>query len=145
MRVIHKCTSVRHSLKAERIGCDAVSAYWGRVFGLPGFTIPASYAADVDPLISFPGGNSAIARYFVKKLIPNAIAGDTFPQVLFGNVAFDELDRQSNPVRIRLRSTAIRVEHTGTDGVAITYSRDGELHRLRARSVVMAWRARVTG
>src|SRR3984893_4156061 len=26
IKVIHKCTSVRHSLKAERIGCDAVSA-----------------------------------------------------------------------------------------------------------------------
>ena len=25
IKVIHKCTSVRHSLKAERIGCDAVS------------------------------------------------------------------------------------------------------------------------
>ena len=25
VKVIHKCTSVRHSLKAEKIGCDAVS------------------------------------------------------------------------------------------------------------------------
>src|SRR5690242_10430684 len=25
IKIIHKCTSVRHSLKAERIGCDAVS------------------------------------------------------------------------------------------------------------------------
>jgi len=25
IKVIHKCTSVRHSLKAEQIGCDAVS------------------------------------------------------------------------------------------------------------------------
>ena len=25
VKVIHKCTSVRHSLKAEAIGCDAVS------------------------------------------------------------------------------------------------------------------------
>jgi len=118
------------------LGCDSVSAYWGRVFALPGFTKPASYSAD--PLISFPGGNTAIARYFVKKLIPNAITGDTFPQILFGNVAFDELDRESNSVRIRLRSTAVRVENAGTDGVAVTYSRDGKLYRLRAKSVVMA-------
>ncbi len=120
------------------LGCDSVSAYWGRVFALPGFTKPASYAADSDPLISFPGGNTAIARYFVKKLVPNAITGDTFSQTLFGNVAFDELDRESNSVRIRLRSTAVRVEHAGGDGVAVTYSRDGELYRLRAKSVVMA-------
>ncbi|WVM92671.1 hypothetical protein ULG90_25200 [Halopseudomonas pachastrellae] len=25
IKVIHKCTSVRHSLKAQSIGCDAVS------------------------------------------------------------------------------------------------------------------------
>src|SRR5277367_3929970 len=25
IKIIHKCTSVRHSLKAEKIGCDAVS------------------------------------------------------------------------------------------------------------------------
>ena len=25
IKVIHKCTSVRHSLKAQQIGCDAVS------------------------------------------------------------------------------------------------------------------------
>ena len=25
VKVIHKCTSVRHGLKAERIGCDAIS------------------------------------------------------------------------------------------------------------------------
>ena len=25
IKVIHKCTSIRHSLKAEKIGCDAVS------------------------------------------------------------------------------------------------------------------------
>jgi len=118
------------------LGCDSVSAYWGRVFALPGFTKPADYAAD--PLISFPGGNAAIARYFVKKLIPSAIPGNTFPQILYGNVAFDELDRETNAVRIRLRSTAIRVENSGAGGVAVTYARDGELHRFHAKSVVMA-------
>ena len=120
------------------LGCDSVSAYWGRVFALPGFSKPARSAADADPLISFPGGNTAIARYFVKKLVPHAITSDTFPQTLYGNVAFDELDRESNHVRIRLRSTAVRVENAGADGVAVTYSRDGELYRLRAKSVVMA-------
>jgi len=36
VRVIHKCTSVRHSLKAERIGCDAVSVDGFECGGHPG-------------------------------------------------------------------------------------------------------------
>jgi NADH:quinone reductase (non-electrogenic) len=36
IRVIHKCTSVRHSLKAERIGCDAVSVDGFECGGHPG-------------------------------------------------------------------------------------------------------------
>src|SRR6185369_5112528 len=36
IRVIHKCTSVRHSLKAESIGCDAVSVDGFECGGHPG-------------------------------------------------------------------------------------------------------------
>jgi len=36
VKVIHKCTSVRHSLKAERIGCDAVSVDGFECAGHPG-------------------------------------------------------------------------------------------------------------
>jgi nitronate monooxygenase len=36
VEVIHKCTSVRHSLKAERIGCDAVSVDGFECGGHPG-------------------------------------------------------------------------------------------------------------
>jgi nitronate monooxygenase len=35
-RVIHKCTSVRHGLKAEKIGCDAVSVDGFECAGHPG-------------------------------------------------------------------------------------------------------------
>jgi NAD(P)H-dependent flavin oxidoreductase YrpB (nitropropane dioxygenase family) len=36
VKVIHKCTSVRHSLKAEQIGCDAVSVDGFECGGHPG-------------------------------------------------------------------------------------------------------------
>jgi NADH:quinone reductase (non-electrogenic) len=36
IKVIHKCTSVRHSLKAERLGCDAVSVDGFECGGHPG-------------------------------------------------------------------------------------------------------------
>src|SRR5262249_59963486 len=47
IKVIHKCTSVRHSLKAEKIGCDAVSVDGFECGGHPG-------EADVPNLILFP-------------------------------------------------------------------------------------------
>lgn len=36
IKIIHKCTSIRHSLKAERIGCDAVSVDGFECGGHPG-------------------------------------------------------------------------------------------------------------
>jgi nitronate monooxygenase len=36
IRVIHKCTSVRHSIKAEKLGCDAVSIDGFECAGHPG-------------------------------------------------------------------------------------------------------------
>jgi len=36
IKVIHKCTSVRHSLKAEKIGCDAISVDGFECGGHPG-------------------------------------------------------------------------------------------------------------
>ncbi|GIS06288.1 MAG: hypothetical protein CM15mP109_10440 [Candidatus Dadabacteria bacterium] len=36
IKVIHKCTSVRHSLKAQSIGCDAVSVDGFECGGHPG-------------------------------------------------------------------------------------------------------------
>ena len=49
IQVIHKCTSVRHALKAEKIGCDAVSIDGFEAAGHPGeddVTSPDSGAAD---------------------------------------------------------------------------------------------------
>nr|MBC8391891.1 nitronate monooxygenase [Deltaproteobacteria bacterium] len=36
IKVVHKCTSVRHSIKAEKIGCDAVSIDGFEAAGHPG-------------------------------------------------------------------------------------------------------------
>ena len=117
------------------LGCDAITAYWGRGFDFPGFMKPDNY--DADPLLSFPGGNAALARHFVKKLNPDAIEGSAFEEILSGRVAFEELDRAGKPVRIRLKSTAVRVENE-TDSVRVTYEKDGELHQVKAKAAVMA-------
>jgi spermidine dehydrogenase len=122
------------------LGCDAVSAYWGKHFEMPGFYKTSEYDATL--LQSFPGGNSGIARHFVKKLIPDSIEGNSFNEVLFGKIDFNKLDRKDQPIRIRLNSTVVSVEHKGqgkqNGRINIVYSKDGELKRLTAKTTVMA-------
>ena len=54
IRVIHKCTSVRHSVKAEKVGCDAVSIDGFEAAGHPG-------EDDVTSLILIPLTRDAIS------------------------------------------------------------------------------------
>ncbi len=117
------------------LGCDAISAHWGNYFQIPGFRKPDSYASAV--LHSFPGGNAAIARFFVKNLVPAAIEGERFEDVLFGRIDFSRLDAAGQPVRLRQNATVVRVENDG-DGVQVFYLHGGRLHRTRARNAVMA-------
>jgi len=123
------------------LGCDVTSAWWGRHFELPGFMKPDRY--EEITFHSFPGGNAGIARHFLNHLIPRGIAGaGAFEDVLFGPIAFDQLDLPTNPARIRLGATVVRVEHEGvmadSERVRVTYTRKGEVHQLRAKAVVMA-------
>lgn len=62
VRVIHKCTSVRHALKAEKIGCDAVSVDGFECAGHPGeddvtnlVLLPAAFAKLKVPMIASGG------------------------------------------------------------------------------------------
>ena len=142
LRLPPEVTSFYDPIMASIIGlvCDAISAYWGMYFDMPGFKKPELYNEDL--LQSFPGGNTGIARHFVKKLNPDAIEGTSFEEVLFGRIAFDQLDREDKPVRMRLNSTAVSIEHTsqvnGNEQVQITYAKNGELNQLKAKAVVMA-------
>jgi nitronate monooxygenase len=58
IKIIHKCTSVRHSLKAERIGCDAVSVDGFECAGHPG-------EDDIPGLILLPLAAEALQIPFV--------------------------------------------------------------------------------
>ncbi|HUL17604.1 MAG TPA: NAD(P)-binding protein [Terriglobales bacterium] len=119
------------------LGADALSAY-------------SDYAADLlhpydegGGVQMFPGGNTTIARLMVKALIPSSIAGDATPDgVSLGSVNFPALDVPHSPVRLRLSSTVISVEHDGdpskSDSLTLTYARAGKLSRVKARSAVMA-------
>jgi spermidine dehydrogenase len=122
------------------IGADALSAY-------------SDYAPDLlfpwekqhGPQM-FPGGNTGVARHMVKALVPAAIPGAaTMAGICQARVNFAALDQPGQAkqaTRIRLRSTVISMEHDGeaarSTHVKIVYLRDGRLHRVRARSVVLA-------
>lgn len=58
VKVIHKCTSVRHALKAERIGCDAVSIDGFECAGHPG-------EDDIPGLILLPRAADSLKIPFV--------------------------------------------------------------------------------
>jgi nitronate monooxygenase len=58
IKVIHKCTSVRHSLKAESIGCDAVSVDGFECGGHPG-------EDDIPNMILLPRAAEALKIPFV--------------------------------------------------------------------------------
>ena len=92
---------------------------------------------------SFPGGNTGLTRHIVKTIIPDVIPGPrTLEAVCRNRINFATLDRPANQVRIRLRSTVVRVEHDGEPGkasyVRVMYARGGKVYRLKARTVIMA-------
>jgi len=62
IKVIHKCTSVRHALKAEKVGCDAVSIDGFECAGHPGeddvtnlVLLPAAFAKLSIPMVASGG------------------------------------------------------------------------------------------
>jgi spermidine dehydrogenase len=137
------------------VGIDAVSAQdaWG--LGLPGFSamklepgagkgmnrdaIPNEEAEKY--FFHFPDGNASIARMLVRKLIPQAIAGDSATDIVTQKANYAKID-DAGPVRIRLSSTAVKVKHVGDPATAkeveITYSRLGKLYTARAPYAVLA-------
>lgn len=122
------------------LGSDAVSAYVAYQLPMPALTEPLPSELR---RASFPGGNSGFVRYFIKRVIPDAIAGTgSFEDIITGRINFNALDRTGQPLRVRLRSTVVSVEHEGDPGtsgtVKVVYTRNGRLHGVRARAVIMA-------
>jgi spermidine dehydrogenase len=131
------------------LGCDAVSAYSAYNFLLPHTTgqfleLGLGDISDRSHLMSLPGGNGGVLRHFVKKLIPDAIPGNqsSLQDVQFNRVNFSALDKPGQAVRMRLSATVMDVRQEGasekTETVRVTYLKDGKLHRVRAKGVVMA-------
>lgn len=99
-------------------------------------------APDRATAVSFPGGNSPFPRALLRGLQADSLPGTDFSTLMYGAVNFAALDRDDQPVRIRLNATALRVAHlTGgrsRDALAVTYEQGGTLHKVETRTVVMA-------
>ena len=130
IKVIHKCTSVRHSLKAEKIGCDAVSVDGFECGGHPGEDdmpnmILLPRAADELKIPFVASGGMADARSLVAALSMGAAGmnmGTRFiatkdapvhPNVKKALVAATELDTRL--VMRALRNTERVLKNKGVD------------------------------
>jgi spermidine dehydrogenase len=123
-----------------------ISAYGARSFpGLERYAPGSTEAADAERFISFPSGNTVLARALVRGVLPEAFSGDGSPSETFGTIAPAALDRLGARCRIRQRATVIRVTNLSDGRVEVIYERDGKLHKATAAAAVLgigAWVAK---
>jgi spermidine dehydrogenase len=128
------------------VGIEAVSAQDACESGYPGFSGMGldTSALDVETtyFFHFPDGNASIARLLVRKLIPDALPGNSATDVVTSRANYAKLDDAASPVRIRLNSTVVRVKHIGdvssAKEVEISYARYGKVYTARAKNTVLA-------
>jgi len=132
------------SLDFYAIGVDGITAFDAMETGYPGFagmrlaSDPRALAEMEEPYIyHFPDGNASIARLIARSLIPAVAPGSTMEDVVTARFDYAALDRAGEPVRLRLRSTAVHVANDGA-GVRVAYVRDGALARVHARRAILA-------
>jgi spermidine dehydrogenase len=127
-------------------GFDALSALEGYRLDMPGtqglgidLGRRGVFAEDEPYIFHFPDGNASIARLLVRDLLPGAVPGSTMEDIVTARLDYSQLDQEGATTRVRLNSTAIDVVHTADrNHVDVTYVRNGEAERVRARHVILA-------
>ena len=97
-------------------------------------------------IFHFPDGNASIVRLLVRALIPGAMPGHAMLDVVTTRADYSKLDVDSAPVRIRLNSTVVHVQHGGATAasgdapktVDIAYMRGKKLQSVQAKNCVLA-------
>ena len=109
-----------------------------------GLTFEAEAFRESSYTFHFPDGNASVARLLVSRLVPSAFGGRALAMdgIVQAPLDYARLDAAGAPVRMRLSSTVVRVQHDGATehatGVRIAYLRDGKVHAVRAANVVLA-------
>ncbi len=140
------------------VGIDAISALdaWGSEMpGFHGLRLPAGSIPGMgytpagftdtggSVFMHFPDGNASVARALVRKLVPAAVPGSTIEDLVTARVNYRQLDREDEPVRIRLNSIVLGVHHDEptierSRSVRIAYHRDGRVLEVRAKQCILA-------
>ena len=133
------------------VGIEAISAYAcytnGDDYGsflYPGFDgLNLGEKEKEEPYIfHFPDGNASVARLLVRALTPEAMPGHAMEDIVTARADYSKLDRDGQPVRIRLRATAVHVKQKNAAGdegpVAVSYAKDGLLLNVGAKHSVLA-------
>lgn len=101
-----------------------------------------------------PDGGATVARLLCKKIVPRSFDGDqNHETVVTAHLQYGRLDEDGAPVRIRLNSTVVRVQHDGSPDILnfaeggirrpatvvnVAYVKDGKVHGVRARNCILA-------
>ena len=137
--------SMEEALDSGALGLDYFS--WSdtndEVAGDGGYIENTDTYSVEEPFIHhFPDGNATIARMLVKKMIPDIGPGENVEEIVLSNFKYDELDKPSNSVRVRLNSTVVNVQHGGnpysSSDVFVNYMSDNKLYQVKGKGVVMA-------
>jgi spermidine dehydrogenase len=139
------------------IGIEGTTALDAWSLGLPGFDgmdlgevpyktmSPSGRLEKIgtdDYIYHFPDGNAAIARAFVRALIPAALPGASMEELVLNDVDYGKLDVAGSDVRLRLQASVVRVKHDGdpasAQSVTLTYVEAGKLKTVAASQVVLA-------
>jgi len=142
------------------VGIEAVAAFdcymagddYGAI-SYPGFDGLGLEAPEREPYIfHFPDGNASIARLLVRSLIPAVMPShgahdhsepaEAMDDIVTARADYSRLDQPGSPVRLRLNSTVVHVNHVGpaqsASEVAIAYERGGNLQTVRAKHCILA-------
>ncbi len=124
--------------------CPAYEAWRAEAPGFGGMQIEAQPKIDAE-YFHFPDGNASIARLLVSKLVPQVFPGtQTQESIVLAPANYAKLDLPENPVRIRLSSTAVRVEHIGVPdpgterAVRVVYVQANRRRQVTAANVILA-------
>jgi spermidine dehydrogenase len=128
------------------VGIEAVSALDAAESGYPGFSgmdvVPEALNNERKYFFHFPDGNASIARLLVRKLIPEAMPGNSATDVVTARANYAKLDEKGSALRIRLNSTAVRVKHVGDPArateVEVAYARGGKVYAVKAKHAILA-------
>ena len=93
--------------------------------------------SDEPYIFHFPDGNATIARLLVRKMIPNAISGNTMEDIVTAKADYSQLDLPDQNTKIRLESTVISVKNVN-GGVEVIYVNQGKLYKVSGKKCILA-------